>query len=253
MQYVFIIFPVILLLHSCGSHHEETSALNKFFVNSLRRDANESEKGLVVRTPKGCAAFFIKNNQNKTILGSARHCFDHKITEWCNTGGPLVDNFGNQGKCERIIAADTTHDFAIFSAKFPYIPSADQTLTLTTFEPKIGTNLKMIGYPADKYRAARLTVTENCWILKSSVTSPHLNMRDRSSLHNCTTYGGNSGGPMIVSGTSFVVGLPFTYAPNDYNLRDSQNLTTAAYMAKTSDLTLLFRSKLLAEGIVIAN
>jgi hypothetical protein len=117
----------------------------------------------------------------------------------------------------------------------------------------------MIGYPADEdpqtARRGKLTTTENCWVLKSSVPSlyddPHL--ADHSSLHNCTTYGGNSGGPMYIEGSLDAIGLPFTYAPDDYTRRDPNDLSTAADLAQMADFVGTFRSQLTEAGVVISD
>ena len=110
----------------------------------------------------------------------------------------------------------------------------------------------MVGYPADQYRRAKLTTTENCWILQADTASPHSRHVDRSARHNCTTYGGNSGGPMIAEGSDIALSLPFTSAPGDYRMRDADLVSTSSHMAKMSDFVRAHRSKLVAEGVVIA-
>ena len=100
-------------------------------------------------------------------------------------------------------------------------------------------------------RRGRLTVTENCWVIDGDEPSPHADLLDRSALHNCSTYGGNSGGPMIAEGTRIAVGLPFTYQPGDYDRRDPNDRATAAYLAKMADAAGTFREALVAAGIVL--
>lgn len=108
-------------------------------------------------------------------------------------------------------------------------------------------------------RHGRLTTTENCWTLGGTVKSPHNNILDVSQYHNCTTYGGNSGGPMYIEGTRVVIGLPFTYIPdywegkanpNAYDRRSPTNLETAAHLALTADFVSVHRTELLTAGIV---
>lgn len=226
----------------------------QFFQNSTRRDATAQEADHVVNA-RGCAAFFVANRSGKTLLGSARHCFNYSITNWCQGGGMVTDNQGRTGTCQRIVAADANHDIAVFEAKFPYVPEEQDTLRLAAYQPKLQDRLVMIGYPADKYRLGRLTTTEDCWVIRESVPSPHSQaaLSDRSSLHNCTTYGGNSGGPMMLEGTRVVLGLPFTYAPDDYHLRDPWDPATAAHLAQMADFVSFHRAKLEAEGVEIVD
>lgn len=241
-------------LASCGaapSETESTSDLQMFFENSTRRDPNALEREQTVNVG-GCTAFYVKNTAGKAILASARHCFNGSITNWCNGGGRFTQNDGLAGTCKRVVAADTTHDIALFEGDITVLPSNDRALSLAAYEPRVSTRLKMIGYPADQYRRAALTTTENCWILQSRTSSPHGGaLNDRSSRHNCTTYGGNSGGPMLQEGTDVAVGLPFTYAPGDYTNRSATNLGTSSHMAQMADLVATHRATLEAEGIVI--
>src|SRR5690606_21280912 len=115
---------------------------------------------------KGCAAFFVANTRGKTYLISARHCFGYQITSWCANDGRLVDNEGNEGRCRRIVAADMSHDIALFEAEFEAYTEPDAALRLASFEPEVNTRLVMIGYPADKFRKGTLTTTEECWVLR---------------------------------------------------------------------------------------
>jgi hypothetical protein len=224
----------------------------QFFENSRRRDANASERALVAYV-NGCAAFFVENSRGKVFLASARHCFSSAITRWCQGGGQFRDNDGKVGVCTRVVAAATDLDIAVFEASFAHAPATQ--LRLAAYAPPVRTRLFMIGYPADAdpttARRGRLTVTENCWVLSSDTPSPYQDLRDRSAHHNCSTYGGNSGGPMIAEGTLSAVGLPFTYVPNDYRRREAESLATAAHLAKMQDFVGRFRTTLDAEGIGI--
>jgi hypothetical protein len=154
------------------------------------------------------------------------------------------------------VAADRDHDIAVFEANLSYVPSQSRSFRLAAYEPPIGTRLKMIGYPADDdpetARHGELTTTENCWILSDGLPSPYDDLRDRSSLHNCSTYGGNSGGPMYVEGELDAVGLPFTYVPDDYHRRDPWDPETAAYMAQMADFVATHRGELEDAGVLIS-
>ncbi|MCI5127689.1 MAG: hypothetical protein D3907_04135, partial [Candidatus Electrothrix sp. AUS3] len=96
----------------------------------------------------------------------------------------------------------------------------------------------MIGYPSDPYATGGIMITENCWVQSSSVRNPYRGtsywdngMQDEVFTHNCTTYGGNSGGPMIGEGTNVVFGMPYAYRPDDFNERSSSESTSAADLA----------------------
>jgi hypothetical protein len=236
-------------LIACGERPQPSSDLQQFFEQSTRRDPTALEAAHVVNLD-GCAAFFVANSAGKTIMGSARHCMSYSVTNWCPTG-TVRTNAGRIGRCTRVVAADVGHDIALFEVNLPYDASA--ALRLAAYQPPVGTRLQMIGFPADQYRQARLTLTEDCWVLQTTTRSPHAdsNLQDRSSLHNCTTYGGNSGGPMIKEGDDVVIGLPFTYQPGDYHQRSSTDLSTAAHLAQMADFVATHRQELDGEGIEV--
>ena len=121
-------------------------------------------------------------------------------------------------------------------------------LRLADYVPNEYDHLKMYGYPGDEERKGRATTSENCWILPKEAQTvweslDHSNLerrferyierarnaptdpvvaRYRASLrqnrlkYNCSVYGGNSGGPIVLEGTRDVVGLPVTYWPELY-------------------------------------
>lgn len=234
---------------------------NMFFENSVRRDATGSEASRVAKlTTSQCAAFFLESTTTKTFVATARHCVEFAITSWCESDGKLEDNQGRAGRCVRVVAADVNHDIAVFEADLLH-PAGDATLRLASYAPSANTKLVMIGYPADEdpttARRGKLTTTVNCWTLGDTVPSPYAGQDDKtldkSLRHNCTTYGGNSGGPMVVEGTREAIGLPFTYMPDDYQRRSATNLETAAYLALMADFTSVHRSELTSAGIVVSN
>jgi len=131
---------------------------------------------------------------------------------------------------------------------------------LYPYLPPARTRLVMVGYPADDdpstARRRMLTVTENCWTAGGAVVSPYFNSKeypgsnDWSQHHNCTTYGGNSGGPMYSEGTRLVVGLPFTYIRDVYTRTDDDDATAA--LALMADFVSVHAIELKAAGIAIA-
>lgn len=221
-----------------------------FFQNSTRREATAVEADHVVHAA-GCTAYYVQNTAGKVYLGSARHCFGMSAGNWCSRGGIFKDEEGNTGRCKRVVAADLKHDIVFLEADFKKAPK--EAFRLAAYEPPVKSRLKMIGYPCDQYRKCKLTVTENCWVLKTGVPSPHSTMFDTSALHNCSTWGGNSGGPMVIEGQDAVVGLPFTYSPGNYTVRKSDEQSTAAHLAEMADFVKVHRAELEKAGIVIAD
>jgi hypothetical protein len=266
-----------LTLASCGSDFDsrETSVLASynFFENSERRDLSGQEQRFILRAVKpgqaiGCTAFLIENNQDRILVGTARHCYNWKITEACNEDQIRIttdEGFSANvvGRCTQVIASSVLHDVAVIEIELRnrlgfratrnqrrqfedfYIP-----LRLADFSPTLGDRLQMYGYPADDARRARGTISENCWVLDptGSMAADSLDMdnldprfqryldRTRSQTpnaqvtyfrealrqnifgHNCSVYGGNSGGPIVLEDTTTVVGLPITYYPELYTV-----------------------------------
>jgi hypothetical protein len=229
-----------------------TFQMEQFFSNSERGDASQEEKDWTANVG-GCAAFFVANTSGKTILASARHCFGHAITNWCRQNGRIRTNTGKQGNCTKIVAADARFDIAFFEADFETPPNPENVLRMASFVPPLYSRLIMVGYPGDKYRRGKLTTTSNCWVLRENTSSPHSQMVDRSSLHNCSTYGGNSGGPMILEGTNVAIGLPFTYAPGDYRMRNPWAISSSSHLAQMADMVGRKRSELEEAGVIIVD
>ena len=239
--------------------HLGATSERMFFDNAVRRDATALEASRVAYvTNVGCTAFFVENTQSKTYVMSARHCFDHAITAWCTNDGAITDTSGVTGHCVRIVAADVNHDVALFEADLAHASTGTSTLRLAAYAASVSTPLVMIGYPYDfdpaTARKGALTTTDQCWVLSTSVPSPYgdAHSRDWSAMHNCSTYGGNSGGPIYGASGRDAVGLPFTYVPNDYSRRSATSLSSAAYMALVADFVAVHRPALEAAGVVIS-
>ena len=243
-----------LFIGCISSFANSELGIRQFFENSLRGDATQEEANWTAKV-KGCAAFFLETDNGSVMMASARHCFSYSITNWCNRDGRITRNDGAVGYCKSIIAADSEYDIAVFEADFDSAPNPENRLKLASFWPPLYSKLLMVGYPADKFRQAKLTTTRECWVLLEDTASPHSssNLKDRSGLHNCTTYGGNSGGPMVLENTNVALALPFTYAPGNYVLRDPWNLSTASHLAKMSGFVARNRAKLEQAGISIAD
>ena len=64
--------------------------------------------------------------------------------------------------------------------------------------------------------------------------------RDRQLMHNCSTWGGNSGGPMLKAGTNIVFGLPSTYRTSSDSAHASDSSTMNADELARLDLVSYF-------------
>lgn len=121
-----------------------------------------------------------------------------------------------------------------------------QSYSLAAYRPPGYFGLRMLGFPGDRNREGKPTATENCTVMPTETQSvwatlPYEERRqielnnsrvnNQSSdlekelrqkisveigLHNCSVYGGNSGGPMILENTQDVVAIPFAYWPQYY-------------------------------------
>jgi len=194
-----------------------------YFANTRRRVATEEELKPIVRmdvlpdgTHTGCTAFFVRNGAGRQLVASARHCTDNAITRWCDGGGTVsTGDRAHLGTCTRIVAADVKHDIAVFEVAMDegFDPSDYESLRLGGFVANAGTRLEMVGFPADDDRLRdEGAVADNCW-LRPDRFYPRFGYVSPPASHNCSTWGGNSGGPVLLEGTDVVVGMPATYDP----------------------------------------
>ncbi len=240
MKLIFGLGVIALSLVSCHGAKQSTSEEKFLSENGLRRNATLSESKNILRVETGCTAFFIKNSGSLPLVGSARHCFEAEggLEQWCAAGGAVYDYQNRKATCSEVIASDSDVDVAIFKLKYDF--PVESSYSLATYVPAVGTPMQLIGFPGDEFRKAEATVSENCKItpytyLYSSFVS---NIQDLSIPHNCSTWGGNSGGPFIVAGTNDVVGLPGSYSPNYH----SQNWLTGpgfGYDGRVAELNLI--------------
>src|SRR5262249_3480074 len=154
---------------------------------------------------------------------------------------------GHIGKCASVVLDDTDADYFIFEASFDGHPdeySQVEQLSPIFIYPKGDEQVEAYGFPADDERNGRPTKSSNCHLFnayadpefknfymnfltedsKKSSTETVGNydakfqaaasnvMKNETFLrHNCSIYGGNSGGPMILKGTHLLVGMPESY------------------------------------------
>lgn len=243
------------------------SQLYSFFENSLRRDPISIEADGVVKvgsaTQINCSAFFVSNSQKQALLMSANHCFQGKIREQCQAGNLWVFDHQDRplGYCQETLIENQHHDMVLFKMKVlpdVYLP---QGLSLAKYDPRPGLALKEIGFPSDRFRNSKITVSDNCWVLKAPYryafvpprwdTPAGRGLTTRLVAHNCSTYGGNSGGPLIQVGSTTVMGLPDSYFLDDFTLYSAQGSSVVSEMAVMSDFVLEHESTLKALGVKI--
>lgn len=249
---------LIVLLGAAGCRGTDDvshSFPKNLFQNSLRRDALPHEAESVVRINSGCTAFFIENAKGQVILGSAAHCMKYKMEEWCQQG-TFKDNHGRTGACDEILVTAKDTDIVIFRAK-DYDPAwVSRPLRLAGYDPEPQDRLWMIGYPGDINRKGRLTVTENCWVKANHQPSPYPpsmpHQGDTVFTHNCSTYGGNSGGPVVREGTRDVVGEPYTYLPDYMILMPADGRDYIASGASMAQFVANHRDRLAELGLSLS-
>ena len=258
-----------------------------FFDQSERRSPLVTEGRGVVRmqvsTPGAgsysCSAFLVDNVGHRPLIATARHCVGYEMGAACDASRLSFFTQGSRvsGTCARVVAETPTLDMVIVEATFDNwatIEKSVQFYQLSLQRPRLGTPLEMIGYPADRLREGAFTISKNCSVndhstmLNSDLTPEELAevarlagagtpnalaaivVHNRVAYHNCTVWGGNSGGPILIAGTKTVLGQPTSYINGAYvNLKSSER---AASMSSTADYIDANRATLAAWGVIFA-
>lgn len=277
MRY-FVCLCLLFILGACRttSANQNSSDVTAMFKNSTRRDPTSEETQHLVKVGRGCSGYFVSNTLGKAIIGTARHCTTFSsdpssgIEQWCKAdagqtkdgkSGAFMTGDGILGHCKEVALAENDFDIVFFEAYFDGVVAPARAVVLAGYIPKVFTKLFMVGYPADQSRQGKATATENCWIINAESPSPFLNtgptntplksLKDPSGRHNCSTYGGNSGGAIFVLGTREVVGLPFTYEIAQSEQHEASDENTAAYIALMGKFVAQHSQELKKLGIAV--
>jgi len=235
--------------------------IDLFSANTRRETLSKnSPKAIGFVKIGGCTGFFVETSHaTRSFVSSSRHCFEYDAPAWCKTGTAKIHSTGQQIKCLGVAAGDETHDTIMF--EFQNI-SRDRSGDLSyskTMPPK-STRLEMIGFPKDGYLTDSsldtLITSHNCRVVNPGGTNIYTSVPevidDEVFLHDCSTYGGNSGGPMMIEGTLVVVGIPDQYRPGSTPTTDldaGRNIQGVRVDAFVDDL----QSDLLVAGIVLVD
>jgi hypothetical protein len=233
------------LLFSTFAHADQ---IEMFSANSRRVTIAKTEtKAIGFAKIGGCTGFFVKTTDtNKTFVSSSRHCFKYDAPTWCKTGTARIHATSEEIKCLGVAAGTQTHDTILF--EFQNIPrDRSGDFSYSNKMPAKGTRLEMIGYPKDGFLTDRtvdtLITTHNCKIVAITATNLYTNIPevidDKVFRHDCSTYGGNSGGPMMIEGTRTIVGIPDQYRPGSTpttDLEDGRSIQGVRVDAYASDL-----------------
>lgn len=245
---------------------------------------------------KGCAAFAVRHtSKGRFVFASAYHCVSPPGPEgWCKTlqaGVEDIEDHNQIGRCSEVLFQDVTWDLFLFEVK-PAGDSAEKRLEneghlsklirlrFPSFMPRLDEPLIALGFPADSFRQGKATVTVKCEVTsrneesRRTVTERIYRRGGRvptatelkeiseepTSLrfgHNCSIYGGNSGGPMLYELSDIFVGLPTTYVPQKqqnglYKSDDPATWAKGEDAALFVDLVVDRKKELQELGIVMA-
>jgi hypothetical protein len=257
---------LLTLISSCGKESSDQNALkiipsHIFYENSKRKTIElNSYMASGLAKVKGCAGFFLKNSNDKNYLATARHCFQYKATEWCKDGEVTDVYNNNKLKCIKIAIGDAGHDLIILELQSSKRDRNNDFL-LADFQINQNIALSMMGFPADPYNEnTSLKSTENCWVknplVKSAFFGPlaiSAKVNDKVFSHNCSTYGGNSGGPMFIMGTRVAVGIPDTYVVGAFGNESRDDLSKMSQGILIAEFVNDFRNDLEMLKIKTAN
>lgn len=256
---VMIQVALIVALTSCKFKSEGADQVSQIkFLNehSRRRAASAEESTNIFRLKtyggNTCTAFAVKNDTKKPIVFTARHCMNFTASDWCSKVSEITSSDQkNSYRCKSVLFDPKDSDYAALELDKPI---QSEGFLLANFDPALGRRLQLIGFPSDWYAKSLegTIITENCWLTSSKREPPNIQSQitphPLALMHNCATYGGNSGGPMIIENSNIVVGLPATY----WRSARIRSMDENAFVYPTKDLIDKHRSFIDSEKILLA-
>lgn len=223
-----------------------TSTPENIFTESSREHIDKTDPlyHSVVRFD-GCTAFWVDSGYDDNhLLMTSRHCSKYQITKACYEGLDFYDPTGKEvvATCKSVIISDQGSDHALLEVT-PVTSRTRYRLYLASQVPPTNMALEMVGFPGGAMRG-NLMRTSNCRVRTNRPQIAYGNYEtseDRFVFHNCSTWAGNSGGPMLKVGTQIVYGIPASY--------DRSHDETNPIPSNTPDHTKLARMYLMSDFV----
>jgi hypothetical protein len=206
-----------------------------------------------------CEAVLLKNFLYRFYALVPQHCtlvMAQDLASWCRTvrfkEQTVYQDFG----CKAVVASTPDRDLMVVELT-PNGGNPQQLaqvgLLLADYVPAKNTRLSI---------ASRADFVDNCWIVGGPTASPYSDHEkpwiDLSARHNCSVkierleYRGYSGAPIMAEGTDILLGIPTTFAPDDFEERPALDVADSGFLALTADFVKTFRTKLVEAGLVFA-
>lgn len=253
---VYALVSLFQLVSCKFNNQQKTDASDVKFLNehSRRRPTTSEESAGIfkLKTYGGnvCTAFAVKNEANKPIVFTARHCMNYTASDWCTKVGEIKSADEKESyRCKAIIFDPKDSDFAAMELD-RQIPDAG--FVLGDFDPPVGRRLSMIGYPSDWFAKSLdgTVTTENCWLTginrQTTNVETKITPRPLAITHNCATYGGNSGGPILLENSKVVMGLPASF----WRSGKIRSMNETAFVYPTKDMIAKHRNFIDSEKLI---
>jgi hypothetical protein len=206
-----------------------------------------------------------------------------------NTFRLFIGGWSVSGSCGKVIAGSASDDLVIVEVELEGgLAGADQKVRskavfsrLIEFNPKLYTRFQMFGFPANILGSEKslvsgsATASESCWestgasrdFVSGQLTSPSIGNPEMTSAdpvdskylallnhevrwHNCSTWGGNSGGPIYIEGTNQVAGIPGSYITSS-TVSHPYHYNQANFYETTSGFVKRYRAQLMLAKIIV--
>ncbi len=233
---------IAIFLSACDHYPSPTLNYVHIFTHAQRTSvAADDPLYHSVMSFRGCTAFWVKNTAERYLVMTARHCVNYRMTDACKNGLEFYEPTGTQivATCKNVLIAAEGSDFALLEVRPTSALTQLTPLQLSARAPTLNTRLELIGFPGDSTR--RLTRTGNCMVRSAkpqTYKNDYEHVNDKQLLHNCSTWAGNSGGPILKENSNVVLGMPTSYrldrsesSPSPSDTRDDNELARMGLMS----------------------